>query len=93
MLVEAYEAARALTPDDQWLDIRHEDVLADPRDTFGRVLDFVGLDWTPDFEDGFSRHTIEQHRRTPWRDELTSPQVEGIERVLAEPLSRWGYEL
>ncbi len=93
MLVDAYEAARALTPDDRWLDIRHEDVLADPRGTVGRVLDFAGLDWTPEFEEGFSRHTIEQHRRTPWVEELTPAQVGDIERVLAEPLARWGYAL
>lgn len=93
MLVDAYEQARSVAPADTWLDIRHEDVLADPRGTFGRVLDFAGLDWTPEFEDGFGRHTIEQHRRTPWVDELTPEQVVAVEGVLAGTLPRWGYEL
>ena len=93
MLVDAYAAARERTPQDQWLDVRHEDVLADPRGTFGRVLDFAGLDWTPEFEEGFSRHTIEVHRKAPWREELTPEQVRAVEQVLADPLTRWGYEL
>lgn len=93
MLVEAYEAARALTPPQQWLDVRHEDVLASPRETFAGILEFLELDWSKQFEAGFARHTIEQHRRAPWRDELRSEHVEAIENVIAEPLNRWGYEV
>ncbi len=93
MLVEAYERARELTPTAQWLDVRHEDVLADPRGTFGQILDFLGLEWTPAFEEGFGRHTIEVHRKAPWREELRPQQVDAIERVLAEPLARWGYQV
>jgi hypothetical protein len=93
MLMRAYESAREATPADHWLDVRYEDVLADPRQEFGRILGFLGLDWSPAFEEGFARNTIESHRASPWVTELTPAQVTAIEAVLAEPMAHWGYRL
>jgi hypothetical protein len=91
MLVEAFEAARALSPPDQWLDVRYEDALADPYRTFQRMLDFLDLTWDEAFDAGFSRHRLEGGRRAAFRDDLTSAQLAAVERVLADPLARWGY--
>lgn len=93
MLMRAYEEARALVPQDHWLDVRYEDVLDDPRGRFEDMLGFLGLAWTPEFEEGFGSHTIEKHRSAPWLDELTPAQVADMEKVLAEPLARWGYSV
>lgn len=91
MLMDAYEQARAKMPDGQWLDVRYEDVLADPRRAFGAMLEFLGLDWDDQFEAGFRRHAIESGRAQAFRDELTPAQLDAVEDVLAEPLARWGY--
>jgi hypothetical protein len=93
MLMEAFERAREAMPSGQWLDVRYEDMLAQPRESVGRVLDFLGLGWGDDFQAGFDRHTILPGRVAAYRSELTAQQLSAIEQVLAEPLARWGYEL
>ncbi|MEK8106122.1 sulfotransferase [Micromonospora sp. M12] len=50
MLMEAFGQARLRHPADQWLDVRYEDLVEQPRDQVGRMLDFLGLDWSAAFE-------------------------------------------
>jgi hypothetical protein len=91
MLIEAFEDARDLTPPEQWLDVRYEDLLADPRGEVKRVLGFLGLHWDDAFEAGFLRQHITAGRSAAYRSELTAAQLAAMEDVLAEPLARWGY--
>ena len=55
LLMDAFQAARAAIPPAQWLEVRYEDVLADPRGQVAAMLEFLGLGWTSRFEAGFSR--------------------------------------
>jgi Sulfotransferase family len=91
MLMGAFEEARSLTPAHQWLDVRYEDLLADPRQEVGRMVDFLGLEWNDAFQKGFERQHITAGRSHAYRAELTGAQLAAMEKVLAEPLSRWGY--
>ena len=91
MLMGAFEEARGHFPAPQWMDVRYEDVLADPRGSFAAMLDFLGLRWSGEFEAGFARHTIEAGRTDAYRSELTNAQLAAVEHVLQEPLGRWGY--
>ena len=93
MLMAAYEDARALTPADQWLDVRYEDLLLDPVASCKQMLEFLGLDWNAEFQAGFERQHITPGRKSAYRTELTGAQLAAVEAVLAEPLSRWGYTL
>jgi sulfotransferase family protein len=92
MLMAAYEDARALMPPAQWLDVRYEDILASPREQVARMLEFLELPWDAEFERGFARHEIKGGRRAAYRDELTPAQLTAVDKVLAEPLARWGYD-
>lgn len=91
MLMDAYAAARAAHPAGQWLDIRYEDLVAEPRKELTRVLEFLGLDWTPAFERGFAKHRIHAGRGDAYRDELTGAQLDDVERELGDALAAWGY--
>ena len=91
MLMAAYADARAAHPAGQWLDLRYEDVVADPRKELQRALEFLGLEWTPAFERGFGRHELDPGRGAAYRDELTTAQLADVERTLREPLIEWGY--
>ena len=93
LLTDAAEEARLRLPAGHWLDVRHEDVLDDPRRELSRVLDFLGLAWTPRFEAGFSRHAIAPSRGRSWRTDLSTAQIRELEHVIAEPLQRYGYAL
>ncbi len=92
MLMEAFDEARAAFPADQWLDVRYEDVLADPRRSYGRMLDFLGLDWSPEFEAGLARHRFEESRVSGYLRDLDERSLALMERSIGDTLERWGYE-
>lgn len=91
MLMSAFDDAQAAFPADQRLNVRYEDILADPRSAFATMLDFLGLEWDRSFEDGFERHTIQAGRAAAYLEELTPAQLAAVELVLEKPLSQWGY--
>jgi Sulfotransferase family len=91
MLMDAFAEARARHPEGAWLDVRYEDLIADPRASTARMLDFLGLDWSPTFERGFARFHFGSGRSAAYRDELTASQLDAIDHVLAKPLIDWGY--
>jgi hypothetical protein len=91
MLIGAYANARATHPPGQWLDLRYEDLIADPRKELMRTLEFLGLDWSPAFEKGFGRHALHGGRGDAYRSELTPLQIGDVEAVLRESLMEWGY--
>lgn len=91
MLMAAFAEARALHPPGQWLDVRYEDLLADPSGQLDRMLDFLGLERGPAFERGLRRHRFHSDRGAAYRTELTPAQLAEVERVLEKPLAEWGY--
>lgn len=93
MLMTAFAQAQAAHPDGQWLQVRYEDLLTSPREEVARILDFLGLAWTPAFERGFRRYRFHPERSAAYRRELSAAQVGQMEAVLAEPLARWGYQV
>ncbi|WP_431885414.1 sulfotransferase family protein [Micromonospora wenchangensis] len=91
MLMDSFAEARAAHPEGQWLDVRYEDLLADPRAEVARMLDFLDLDWSPAFEKGFGRYRFHAGRQAAYQDELGVAQLAAVERVLDKPLRQWGY--
>ncbi|MEU1757258.1 sulfotransferase [Micromonospora matsumotoense] len=91
MLMDRFAEARAAHPEGQWLDVRYEDLLADPRAEVARMLDFLDLDWSPAFEKGFGRYRFHAGRRAAYQDELGVDQLAAVERVLDKPLRQWSY--
>ena len=91
MLMTAYADARAAHPADQWLDLRYEDLVAEPRKELTRALEFLGLEWSPAFEKGFAKHALHAGRGDAYLAELTPAQVCAVEDVLRDPLTQWGY--
>lgn len=90
-LMAAYEAAEGLVPSDRWLELRHEDVCADPRGSIERLLQFAGLDWTREFETGFARHAFRVERPRRVEEELGSENYRMLTSSLAGHLARHGY--
>ncbi len=91
MLMDAFAAARAEVPTGQWLDVRYEDLLAEPRGRTEAILRFLDLEWTEDFDRGFSRHVFQRHRGEAFRRDLGAEGVRQLDRVLAQPLDAYGY--
>jgi len=91
ILADAFEGAAAAVPPAQWLQVRYEDVVAEPRPTFARILDFAGLDWSPALERSFNRYDFTPSRSQAFRRELTASQVRQLEDVLQPTLAGYGY--
>jgi omega-hydroxy-beta-dihydromenaquinone-9 sulfotransferase len=93
LLMDAFDAARMAIPPHQWLDVRYEDVLAEPRKQFAVMLEFLGLEWTPRFEAGFRRHHFSTSRTAAFRRDLDQANLALLERSLAGRLLAYDYPL
>jgi hypothetical protein len=91
LLMDAFEAARVAIPPSQWLEIRYEDVLADPPGQVSAMLEFLGLGWTPAFEAGFARYRFATGRREAFRRDLDPDQLALLDQSLAGHLKAYQY--
>jgi hypothetical protein len=91
VMMDAYDAARALVPDDRWLDVRFEDVLAEPEASLKELLGFMDLDPDPAFDAALSRTAFVAGRRDAYQRVLDPASVALLEASLAGHLGRWGY--
>lgn len=90
------EKARSL-PDDDFLSVRYEDLVEDPRKEALRCIEFCDLRPDARFERHLSTVKIVDANRTtfripPWRDNLTGDQLAMLNDLLGESLARFGYE-
>jgi Sulfotransferase family len=92
ILMDAYAAARELVPGDRWLDVRFEDVLADPEERLKAILSFFGLDEDPGLRAALDRITLSPERQHDYRRQLDPASLAMVERSLAGHLAAWGYE-
>ncbi len=92
LLIDAFEAARFATDPSRWIDVRYEDLLADPRGELERVSVFLGLDWGGAFDASFSRYSFPASRAEAFRRELDAESLGLLDTSLGAHLGRWGYE-
>ncbi|MBV9411861.1 MAG: sulfotransferase [Acidimicrobiia bacterium] len=93
LLLDAFDEARAEIGDDRWLEVRYEDVLADPRGRTAAMLEFLGLRWTDAFESGFADFRFDAGRARAWRSALGDEASAELDASLADHLTRRGYEV
>ena len=90
-LMEAFDAARAALPEDSWLELRYEDVTADPGPAFERLLNHAGLGRTPEFQRALASFQFTRSRADAYRSELGSRDLELLDEALAPQLAQYGY--
>lgn len=91
ILMDEHEKARAALPDDSWLDVRYEDILADPAMHFGEMLEFGGLNPSPTFDRALERQRFSTSRVASYRDDLSAHDLESLEQLIGDRLHRYGY--
>jgi hypothetical protein len=91
ILMDAFDAARAETAAEQWVDCRFEAFVGEPREQTARLLDFMGLGWTEGFERQFARCSFRSERTGSYRREADQREVETVTRVVGDHLARLGY--
>ena len=55
------------------------------------ILEFLDLDWTPEFDRGFSRCHFEAGRVDAFRHDLDPHSLDLLDASLGRHLVRWGY--
>ncbi|MFG3442171.1 sulfotransferase family protein [Nonomuraea sp. NPDC047897] len=92
-MMDRYEAVRAAVPPEQWLEVRYEDLLADPRKHLDRILAFYELPWTRDFELALDRRRFSRSRAEAYRTDLSARQLALLDSSLSAHLHRYGYRV
>lgn len=91
MLIRAFESTSGELPPAAYLELRYEDIVADPASGLGRILDFVGLDRDDDFARSLRRYTFDASRTQAFRRDLTPPAQRALQESLQELLDSYGY--
>lgn len=78
-------------PPDRYIEIRYEDLIADPIGTMKHVLEFAGLKYTDRFR-WLLEHWKFDDMNCKWRTEFSGPQQEQLDRVLSEDRFRRLFE-
>ncbi|MBL8980424.1 MAG: sulfotransferase [Gemmatimonadetes bacterium] len=90
ILMDALETARRPLNAANYLDIRYEELCADPLGTFRSALEFAGLDSSPRFERAVRSRPLRSENEK-WRRDFTPAQQAVLEDVLRDYLARYHY--
>lgn len=91
LLVRAFDDAHRDVPESRWFEARYEDIVADPRLGFRRMLEQFGLSWNATFEAGLARYSFGNERTDAFRRDLDDAQIKALEAVIEPELARYGY--
>jgi hypothetical protein len=90
-MIDAYEEARAEIPEEQWLEIRYEDLVDDPAAVLDRVLKFVELPPDAGLTEAISDYPIDHDRGWMFRQDFDQETLDRLQVSLAVHLGRLGY--
>lgn len=91
ILIDASEQARDEVGSENWLDMRYEDVIGEPRAQFEAMLDFCDLAWSPAFERAFRRYQFRSSRTEAFLTDLDPKHLRLLETSLGVHLGRYRY--
>ncbi|MEM9291343.1 MAG: sulfotransferase [Acidobacteriota bacterium] len=104
LLVEAFDRAKSQLPEERFLEVRYEDLCADPAATFGDLLRFCGLlegNSPPPARDVVGNATfLRRLERLPfrsandkWKQRLDPRQIQRLEQAIGPALEARAYPL
>lgn len=91
MLMDAMELAKGQLAPENLLEIKFEDVCADPNRLFKQVVEFCELEWSPVFENRLKSYRLKLTNHK-WKQELSKDQQRILNDVVREHLVRYGYD-
>jgi omega-hydroxy-beta-dihydromenaquinone-9 sulfotransferase len=90
ILMDAYERTKHIVPPERMLEVRYEELCADPIGVTRRAADFAVLDFPEAFQRRVERLRLES-RNDKWKQGLSAEQQGVLNECIRGPLSRWGY--
>ena len=92
ILMDAFHQAEESLNPENYLKLRYEDILQDPRKAFESMTDFCNLEWTARFNTKFEKQQIKAGRSTAYKRDLTSEQLQDVEVPINHLLEQYGYK-
>jgi hypothetical protein len=93
LLLDAFDEAAGSLPAHRWLEVKYEDVVANPSGAFNEMREFAGLKPSGSFSSAVAGMTFDPGRVAAYRKDLGDETVEVLTRSLATHLARRGYAL
>lgn len=91
LLIESIDKASKDLDHSQFLQIKYEDLMSNPVDTFKDVTDFCELKWTNDFESKIKKFKL-RDMNYKWKENFTISERTMLEDFLKDSLVKYGYE-
>lgn len=91
MLIDAFDEAREALGPARWLELRYEDLVADPEAAFARALGFLGLPWDAPFARALAGYRFRSERSQAFRRDLGPEALALLDASLVGHLARFGY--
>jgi len=92
ILMDAYENAKKVCPPDNIIELKYEEIVENPIDSFTNVLDICDLDQSKKFIDYIKSFKLKS-TNDKWKKNLTIEQQQLLQKSLADHLEKYGYEL
>jgi len=90
ILMDAMEMGRKLVHGDDFLEVKYEDLCAEPIEVFKKITGFCHLKWSREFEESVKKRPL-RSTNYKWREDLTPHQQSVVEDVLHDYLKKYGY--
>jgi hypothetical protein len=91
-----WAAMRTRMPEDHWLEVRYEDLVADVRGALGRVCGFLGVEYDErmfDYASHGSYGKPDARLSQQWKSKLSEQDIRLLEAKIGGDLQRRGYAL
>lgn len=93
ILIEGSEAAAGLAGPDDWLDVRTESVVADPRRELAQLCSFVGVEPVEGYLDAVAAVVFPTPNRTRERIDWPTSTVDRLDEIIAATPHLHGYAI
>lgn len=87
--VESIQQNRHKIPEKNFLEVRYEDLITQPRDVLSRVFDFLGIEIIGEFFKSLPKLRAANYNK--WKEEFTGEQLKQILPVIEDKLNELGY--
>jgi len=91
-LMDSYDESSQSLDSERYLSVRYEDFLEAPEEQLKKMLEFTELDWSQDFQHQFSKFSIRKGRAKAFENDLSTKQLECLERTITDKLVQHGYK-
>ncbi len=89
--MRAIDAARHALGSKPFMEVRYEEFVQRPKDTYRQVLEFAEMPWSAEFEREVDSASM-RDMSNRWRDDLTKEQQALLDDLLHDDLARYGYD-